>query len=113
MDLLRTAMDRFADEKIAQRIWSHDCFLICKTLSVSVCSRSIADLVRSGHVFTDIYCRGSVKDERDATRTSRMGLGTIRTLMDEPRMRYRRAIYTEVRMDFTEKSNCFNFSIMS
>ena len=68
---------------------------------MSLCSRSIADPVRSVYVFTDIYWTGSIKDERDATRTSRMGLGTIRTLMDELWMRYGR-IDTKVRMDFTE-----------
>ena len=73
-------------------------FFNLQTLSVSVCSRSIADPVRFGNVFTDIYCRGNVKDERDATRTSRMGLGTKRTLMDELWMRY--GLY--------EKSNSFS-----
>ena len=68
---------------------------------MSVCSRSIADLVRSGKVFMDIYWHGSIKDERDATRTSRMGLGTIRTLMDELQMRYGRATDAEVCMDRT------------
>ena len=33
----------------------------------------------------DIFCHGSVKDVRDATRTSRMGIQTIRTLTDELR----------------------------
>ena len=51
----------------------------------------------------DIYGRGSVKDERDATRTYRMGLGTIRTLTDELRMRYGRVMDTKVHIDFTEK----------
>ena len=40
-------------------------------------------------------------------------LRTIRTLMDELRMSYRRAMDTKVHMDFTEKSNSFNFSIAS
>ena len=42
-----------------------------QTLSVAVCNRS-------GNVFLDFYWRGSIKDERDATRTCRMGLETIR-----------------------------------
>ena len=45
--------------------------------------QSIANLVRSGNVFGDICWHGSIKDERDATRTSRMCLQTIRTLTDE------------------------------
>ena len=47
--------------------------------------------------FTDLYniCwHRSVKDERDATRTSRMGLQTIRTLADELWMRYGKAMDT-------------------
>ena len=78
------------DKKIAQRIGLMTVFNP-QTLFVSVCSRS-------GNVFTDIYCRGSVKDERDATRTSRMGLGTIRTLTDQLRMTHERATATKVRM---------------
>ena len=58
----------------------------------------------------DICCHGSVKDKRDATRTSRMGLRTIKTLTDELRMRYERATDTKVCKDFTEKSNSFIFS---
>ena len=71
-------------------------------------------LVRSryGNVFTNIYCRRSVKDERDATKTSRMGLGTIRTLTDELLMRYRRAT-DKARKDFSEKSNRSEFFVMS
>ena len=80
---------------------------------MSVRSRSVAHPVRTGNVFTDIYCRGSVKDERDATRTSRMGLGTIRTLMDELRMRYGRATEGKVHMNFMEKSSIFYFSVTS
>ena len=45
-----------------------DCFLICKHRSVT--------------------------DERDATRTSRKGIGTIRTPTDELRMRYGRTTDT-------------------
>ena len=85
---------------------------------MSVRSRSVADPVRSNNVFMDIYPRGSVKDERVVTRTSRMGLGTIRTLTDGLRMRYGRAkiqILTSVRtsrknQNKFEKSN--NFSVM-
>ena len=64
---------------------------------MSVRRRSVADLVRSGNVFMDMYWRGSIKDERDATRTSTMGLGAIRTLTDELRMRYGRATDTLIR----------------
>ena len=56
--------------------------------------QSVADPVRSGNVFSNLYWHGSVKDERDATRTSRMGLGTIRTLMDVLQMRYGRTTDT-------------------
>ena len=72
--------------------------------------QSIADSVRSGYVLGDICRRGCVKDERDATRTSRMGLRTIRTLTDELRMRYGRATDTKVRKDFTQKSNSLIFA---
>ena len=58
--------------------WSYDCFLIRKPFPF----HSIADPVRSSNVFTDIYTRGRVKEET-VVRTSRMGLGTIRTLTDE------------------------------
>ena len=61
----------------------------------------------------DIFCRGSVKDVRDATRTSRMGIRTIRTLMDELRMRYRRELWIsitdKIRKAFTEKSSSLIF----
>ena len=83
-----------------------------QTLSESVRSRSVADPVRCGNVFTDIYCCRSV-DERDTTKTSRMGLWTIRTLTDELRMRYGRATDTKVAIAFTEKSNSFDFSVTS
>ena len=101
MDLLQTTTDRFADENTAQRIGLVTVFNL-QILFMSVCSRFIADLVRSNNVFTDIYWRGRIKDERDATRTSRMGLGTIKTLTDELQMRYRRATDSKVRTDFTE-----------
>ena len=84
-------------------------FLICKPFPC----QSAADLVRSGNVFNGYYyCHGSVKDERDATRTSRMGLRTIRTLVDELRMRYGRATDTKVHLNFTEKSNSFICSLV-
>ena len=63
--------------------------------------QSVADPVRSGNVFTDIYWCRSVKDEGDATRTSRMGLGTIRTLTNELWMRYEGATDTKVLFDFS------------
>ena len=60
------------------------CFLIRKPF---LC-QSVADPVKSGFVLGDICWHGSVKAERDATRTSRMGLRTIRTLTDEIRKSY-------------------------
>ena len=54
---------------------------------------SVADSVRSGYVLGDICRHGSIKDERDVTRITRMGLRTM-TLADELRMRYRRATDT-------------------
>ena len=63
-----------------------DCFLIREPF---LC-QSVADPVRSGYVLGDICWHRSITDERDATRTSRMGIQTIRTLTDELRMRYRR-----------------------
>ena len=79
-DLLRITTNRFAYEKD----WSFDCFLIRKPFLW----QSVDDPVRSGNVFTDIYWCRSVKDKRDATRTSRMVLGTIRILTDELRKSY-------------------------
>ena len=55
----------------------------------------------------DINCRGSLKAVRDATRTPRMGLRTIRTLTDKLRIRYGGATDTKVYMDSTDKSNMF------
>ena len=89
-DLLQTATDRFADEKIPPRIGLMAVFNP-QTLSVTVCSRSVADLVRSVNVFMDIFCCRSMKDVRDVTRSSRMGIRTIRTVTEELQMRYRRA----------------------
>ena len=68
-----------------------DCFfLICKPFPC----QSIADPVNSGYVLGDICWHGSVTDEREATRTSRMGIRTIRTLTDELQMRYGRTTDT-------------------
>ena len=67
--------------------------------------QSVADPVRSVNVFMDIFCRGSVKDVRDATRTSRMGIRTTGTVTEELRMRYRRAmdiIHGESHKDITD-----------
>ena len=61
--------------------WSSDCFFVLQTLSMSVRSRS-------GNVIGDICWYGSVKDDRDAARTSRMGLRTIRALTNEIRKSY-------------------------
>ena len=47
-------------------------------------------------------------DERDSTRTSRMGIRTIRTLMDELQKNYGYLVST----DFLEKSSMFDFSVM-
>ena len=105
MDLLQTITDRFADEKTAQRIGLLTVFLTRKPF---LC-QSIADPVRSGNVFRDICWGGSIKDETDATRTSSMGLRTIRTFTDELQMRYGRAMDTKVHVDFKEKSNSLIF----
>ena len=85
-----------------------DCFFNPQTLAVSIRGRSVADLVRSSYVLGDICWHGSVTDERDATRTSRMGIKTIRTLTDELRKNYGYRICT----DFPEKSSMSDFSIM-
>ena len=85
-DVIQSTTDRFEDEKNAPRIGLVT-LLICKPCPC----RSVADPVRSGNVFTDIFGYRSIKDVRDATRTSRMGIRTIRTLMEELRMRYGRA----------------------
>ena len=71
-----------------------DCFFNPQTLSVSIRSRSIADLVRFSYVLGNICWHGSITDERDATRTSRMGIQMIRTITDELRMRYGRTTDT-------------------
>ena len=75
---------------MSQRIGLLTVFLIRKPF---LC-QSVADPVRSGYVLGDICWHGSVKDERDATRTSRIGLRTIRTFADELRMGYGRATDT-------------------
>ena len=65
-----------------------DCFFFNpQTLSVSICSRS-------GYVLGDVCWHRSIKDERDATRTSRMGIQTVRTLTGELRMKYGRTTDT-------------------
>ena len=71
---------------------------------LAVC-QSVAYTVRSGYVLADICWHRGVTDERDATRTSRMGIQTIRTLTDELRMRYGRAMDTKVKQ--------FDFSVMA
>ena len=69
---LQNATDRFADEKIAPRIGPIGLYFKPQTLSVSVRSRSLADLVRSVNVFTDVFlprkcqgCNGCHKDIQD------------------------------------------------
>ena len=70
--------------------------------------QSVADPVRSGYVLGDICWHGSVTGERDATRTSRMGIQTTRTLTDEIQKNYGYRVHT----DFSEKSGMFDFSVM-
>ena len=114
-DLLRTATDRFTDEKITPIIGLMTVFNPL-TLPVSVRSRSVADLLRSVNVFRDIFCRRSVKDVRDATRTSRMGIRTIRTVTEELQMRYGRAMDINYRYDSQSlygKFKQFDFSVAS
>ena len=92
--------------------WSYDCFLIRKPFPC----QSIADRLRSVNVFRDIFCRGSFKDIRDATMSSRMGIQTIRTVTEELRMRYRRATDINYRYDpqsLYGKFKQFDFSVAS
>ena len=70
------------DENTAQRIGLLTVFTIHKSFPC----QSVADPVRSSNVFGDICWHGSVKDEKYATRTSRMGLETTRTLTEELRI---------------------------
>ena len=79
-------------------------------------SRSIADPVRSGNAFIDIFCCRSFKDARDATRTSRMGIQTIRILTDELMMRYTRDTdinYGKDPQSLYKKIKQFDFSMAS
>ena len=82
---------------------SFDCFFLIRK---PFPCQSVADLVRSGYVLGDICWHGSITDERDATRTSRMGIQTIRTLTDELRKNYRYCVIT----DFPESR--FDFSVI-
>ena len=112
MDFLRTATDRFADEKIAPRIGLMTVFLIRKPFPC----QSIADPLGSINVFRDIFCHGSIKDVRDATRTPRMGIHTIRTVTEELRMRYGRGTDINDRYDpqsLYGKFKQFVFSVVS
>ena len=68
-----------------------DCFFLIRK---PFPCQSVADPVRSGYVLGDICWHGSITDERDATRTSRMVIWTIRTLTDELWMRYGRTMDT-------------------
>ena len=74
--------------------WPFDCVFNPQTLSVSIRSRS----VRSGYVLANICWHGGV------TRTTRMGIRTIRTLTDE--LRILRSIKTlrknQKQVDFSE-----------
>ena len=72
----RRLKDRFADAKTAQRIGLLTVFLICKPFPC----QSLQVRSRSGYVLGNICWCGSINDERDATRTSRKGIQTIRTL---------------------------------
>ena len=80
---LRWPKDRFPDGHLTV-------FLIRKAFPC----QSVADPVRSGYVLGDIYWHGSLMDEKDTTKTSRMGIQTIRTLTDELRVRYGRTTDT-------------------
>ena len=78
--------------------------------------QSIADPLRSVNVFRDIFCRGSLKDVKDATKTSRMGIQTIRTVLQELQMRYGRATDINYRYDpqsLYGKFKQLNFSVAS
>ena len=83
---------------------------------MSVRRRSVADPRRSVNVFRDIFCCGNVKGVRDATRTSRMGIQTIRTVTEELQMRYGRAMDINHRYDpqsLFGKFKQFDFSVAS
>ena len=83
---------------------------------MSVLFGSVVDPLTSVNVFRDIFCRRSIKDVKDATRTSRMGIRTIRTVTEELRMRYRRATDINYRYDpqsLYGKFKQFNFSVAS
>ena len=87
-----------------------------QTLSMSVHNRSVADPVRSINVFNGYFCHRSIKDVGDATRTSRMGIQTIRTVTKELRMRHRRPTYINYRYDpqsLYGKIKQFDFSVAS
>ena len=68
-------MDRYGQVygwKDRPKDWSYDCVFNLQTLSVSVCSRSVADPLRSVNVFRDIFllwkrqgCKGWNKDIQD------------------------------------------------
>ena len=80
---------------------------------MSAHSRSLEDPLRSGNVFTDIFCHRSIKDVRDGVRTCRMGTRTIRTVTEERRMRYGRATDINYRNDpqsLYRKLKHFDFS---
>ena len=81
-DLLRNATDRFMDEKMAPRIGLMTVFLICKPF---LC-QSVAD----PSMFLRIFF---------AVEASRMGIRTIRTVTEELRMRYGRAMDINYRYD--------------
>ena len=98
-------LDRFADEKTAQWTGLLTVFLIRKPFPC----QSVADPVRSGYVLGDICWHGSVTDERHCTRTSRMGLRTIRTLTDELQMRYGRATDTASVRTSWKNQSCLIF----
>ena len=67
-------------------------------------------MVTQGQVCRWAFCwHGGVTDERDATRTSRMGIWTTRSLTDEIQKNYG----YHSRMNFPEKSSMFDFSVMA
>ena len=77
----------------------------CSVLTVFLIRKPFpCQSVEDPAMFWAIFVGSSVSDERDATRTSRMGIRTIRTLTDEDGYR--------VRTDFPEKSSMFDSSVM-
>ena len=60
--------------KRLQTDWSSESFFYPQNLSMTVRSRSVGNPAISSNILVEFYWRRIVKDERDAIRTSIMGL---------------------------------------